>query len=451
MLIPLMLNACSFQQYQAKPIDTQANLAKLSEKDPNSPAFQAFLIAHGYKSDQLPVQNWGLEDLTYCALFFHPSLDLAKAKSHAAALSVTTTSESAIPTLNALSRRSNGRNQIIKPYAMDFSVDIPLDPAKKGEIRIQNAQHLFEMTELDIAQTAWQLRNALAQIWLEYQFNQEQIQLLNKAQIQHEAILAIHEKRLALGLASNLDVNSAKLLLQSNQSQLQQALQQSLILQNQLASNAGLPIAQLKKMTLKKDEGVQVKQVWQLEEIKRTALLNRIDLRIALLRYATMEDKLKLEIANQYPDIVISPGYSYEFGDSIWSLGFSGLMTFLNQNKAAIAEARQLREVEAVAFDVLQNKIIGDTHAAYADLVAAQDSLEKQRKMLITQQEQERRMAKLLKAGQIDRLAFTQAKLETVLAEKTVAAALYQYNDAVRKLENMMEKPLTSAGVNNES
>ena len=126
-------------------------------------------------------------------------------------------------------------------------------------------------------------------------------------------------------------------------------------------------------------------------------------------------------------------------------------MTFLNKNKAAIAEARQLREVEGAAFDVLQNKIIGDTHAAYSELMAAQDTVEKHRKMLITQQEQERRMAKLLKAGQIDRLAFTQAKLETVLAEKTVAAALYQYNDAVRKLENMMEKPLTSAGVNNES
>ena len=451
MLIPLMLNACSFQQYQAKPIDTQANLAKLSEKDPNGPAFQEFLIAHGYKSDQLPVQNWGLEDLTYCALFFHPSLDLAKAKSQAAALSVATTAESAIPTLNALSRRSNGRNQIIKPYAMDFSVDVPLDLVKKGEIRVENAQHLFEMTELELAQTAWQLRNAIAQIWLEYQFNQEQIRLLNKAQIQHQAIIAIHEKRLALGLASNLDMNAAKLLLQSNESQLNQAQQQSLILQNQIASNTGLPIAQFKKMALKKDGAFQGKQIWQLEEIKKTALLNRIDLRIALLRYATMEDKLKLEIANQYPDLVISPGYSYEFGDSIWSLGFSGLMTFLNKNKAAIAEARQLREVEGAAFDVLQNKIIGDTHAAYSELMAAQDAVEKHRKILLTHEDQERRMAKLLTAGQIDRLAFTLAKLETVQAEKALAAALYQHNDAIRKLENLMEKPLTSAGVNYES
>jgi hypothetical protein len=41
--------------------------------------------------------------------------------------------------------------------------------------------------------------------------------------------------------------------------------------------------------------------------------------------------------------------------------------------------------------------------------------------------------------------------MDTVLAEKALAAALYQYNDAIRKLENLMEKPLTSAGVNYES
>jgi outer membrane protein TolC len=60
-------------------------------------------------------------------------------------------------------------------------------------------------------------------------------------------------------------------------------------------------------------------------------------------------------------------------------------------------------------------------------------------------------MASLLAAGQIDRLAFTLAKLETVLAEKNLATAQYQYKDAIRKLENLMEKPLTSAGVNYES
>jgi len=179
--------------------------------------------------------------------------------------------------------------------------------------------------------------------------------------------------------------------------------------------------------------------------------LNRLDLRIALLRYASMESKLKLEIANQYPDLIISPGYAYEFGYSVWSLGLSGLLSLLHKNKLAIAEATQLREVEATQFEVLQNQILADTVVAHGELSEARTALIKQKSLLNEQQLQEKRMASLLAAGQIDRLAFTLAKLETVLAEKNLATAQYQYKDAIRKLENLMEKPLTSAGVNYES
>ena len=53
--------------------------------------------------------------------------------------------------------------------------------------------------------------------------------------------------------------------------------------------------------------------------LQTTALLNRLDIRIALEKYAAAESKLKLELAKQYPDLVISPGYAFEFGDNIWS------------------------------------------------------------------------------------------------------------------------------------
>ena len=451
MLIPLMLSACSFQQYQAKPIDAQANLAKLAEKDPSSPTFQAFLIAHGYKSDQLPVQAWGLEDLIYCALFFHPSLDLAKAKSQAAALSVATTGESAIPTLNANLARSNDPDPVKKPYALGLSIDLPLDIANKGEIRVDHAKHLAEIAQLQIAQTAWELRSKLTQTWLDYQAKLHQIRLLSKEQAAHQAIVAIYKKRVTLGAASNVELSTANLQLQANAAMLNQAQQQSATLYNELASQAGLPLTQFNKLTLKSDLGLQSNQDWPLAELQKNALLNRLDLRIALLRYASMESKLKLEIANQYPDLVISPGYAYEFADSVWSLGLSGLLSLLHKNKLAIAEASQLREVEAAQFEVLQSQIMADTAVAHAKLSEARTALTKQKSLLNEQQLQEKRMASLLAAGQIDRLAYTLAKLETVLAEKNLATAQHQYNDAIRILENTLEQPLSSAGVKYES
>lgn len=451
LFISLLLSACSFQQYQAKPIDPQANLAKIADRDPNSPAFHEFLISRGVKPDQLPLQTWGLEELFYCALFFHPSINLSKAKSHAATLSVATTAKSAIPTINANLARSNDPDPIKKPYALGLSIDMPLDIANKRQIRVDSAKHLVDIVELQIAQTGWEIRSRLTQTWQDYQAKLDQIRVLSEEQAQYQSILEIYKKRVELGYTSNVELSTASIQMQINAIGLNQAKQQLQTLHHQLASHTGLTLAQFDKLTLKRVTSNQSIQDWSLPDLKKNALLNRLDLRIALLRYASMEAKLKLEIANQYPDLIISPGYAYEFGDSVWSLGLSGLLSLLHKNELAIAEATQLREVEAAQFEVLQNQIIADTTSAYTELMEARTGLIKQKKLLDEQQSHEKRMANLFNAGQIDRLNFTLAKLETVLAEKTLAAAQYQYNDALRKLENVVEKPLNSLGVNDES
>jgi outer membrane protein TolC len=183
--------------------------------------------------------------------------------------------------------------------------------------------------------------------------------------------------------------------------------------------------------------------------INTVALLNRLDIRIALERYAAAEAKLKLEIAKQYPDIVISPGYAFEFGDNVWSLGLSGLMTLLNKNKIGIAEATQLREVEAAQFDGLQTKIIAETNIANAELTQAKQSLTNKKNLLAQQQTYTQRMIHKFTAGEIDRLELAFVKLEEITAEKNVAEADFQLTSALNQLENTLQKPLTEIGLEN--
>ena len=79
-LLTSIFSACSFQKYTPAPIDTIAVKDKFDNKDPASDSFQQYLLNNGYTKDQLPLQEWNLEDLNYCALFFHPSLELARAQ-----------------------------------------------------------------------------------------------------------------------------------------------------------------------------------------------------------------------------------------------------------------------------------------------------------------------------------------------------------------------------------
>jgi len=208
-----------------------------------------------------------------------------------------------------------------------------------------------------------------------------------------------------------------------------------------LASNLGLSLPKVKNMNILTDSNSLL--TLKLEpDLQAEAVFNRLDLRIALERYAAAEAKLKLEIAKQYPNITISPGYAYEYGDKVWSLGLSGLLSMLNKNKVAINEASSLREVEAAQFEALQSKIMSDASVAYAQLMQAQQVLENQKFILKQQQHNTQQMNKRLAAGEIDRLELTFAKLELNAVEKNLALAHYQLKMAEAELENTLQKPL---------
>lgn len=438
--------ACSFQKYVAKPIEPAVYVAKFERKDPTSTEFNQYLLNNGYEAERLPIQQWGLDELTYCALFFHPNLDVARAQWRSAQATKATAAGRAVPTINSNIAHSNASDPTKKPFAFGLSIDIPIETANKRNIRIENAQHLSQTAKLEIAQNAWQLRQNISLTLTEYQFNLTQLRLYTEERLQRQEIVNMYQKRVSAGAASNIELSNAKLQLQTVSSALNAVQQNKLVLLSKLASNVGLPLTRVETMSLELENKRELQDI-PSKDLQTSALLNRIDIRIALERYSVAETKLKLEIAKQYPDIVISPGSAYEFGDNIWSLGLSSLLTLLNKNKLGIAEATMLREVEAAQFEALQTKVMLDANIANAEVNQAMQALEHQKRLLTQQQSNTQRMQRKLTVGEIDRLEMTYAKLEDINAEKNVALATFQLNKSLDQLENTLQKPL----VNNES
>lgn len=438
-----VLPACSFQKYVAQPIQPSNNIAKFELKDPFGKPFTEYLSINGYTSDELPVRQWGLDELTYCALFFHPSLDVARAQWRAALASGDRFTQRLPPTLNGNLAHSDDPDPLKKPFAFGLSIDIPLVTANKREIRIENAQHLSETARLKIAQIAWQLRQDIAQTLTEIAFNDTQLHLLHLEESRYKEIVMIHQKRLSVGVGSNIELSNAKLQIETINAKVHSAELNKMILLSKLANNIGVPPASVGTMSLEID---YKRPEYNLKntDLQTTVLLNRLDIRVALERYAAAEAKLKLEIAGQYPDLVISPGAAYEFGDKIWSLGISGLLSLLNKNKVAIAEATMLREVEAAQFEELQTKVILETNIASAEVIQAKQTLENQQRILAQQLSNTQRIQRKFSAGDIDRLEMTYAQLEVINAEKNVALANFQLNKSLVQLENTLQKPLTA-------
>lgn len=444
------LSSCGFQEYVAKPIDTAAITQKITSRHADDSQFHQYLINNGYSAEQLPIQQWALNDLIYCALFFNPNLDVARAQWRSAEAAKVTAAEMRLPTVGAHYAKSNNASEEISPHAYGLSIDLPIETANKRNIRIESAQHLSEAAKLKIAQAAWQLRAGVTRTLYEYQFNQQLIKLLIKEQVQKQDIVSIYQKRINLGESSNIELSKAKLQLQAITTELESTRRNHLTLLSRLANHLGLSLAQLEKMQLSETFKADVLVGDISADMQSIALLNRLDIRLALERYAVAEAKLKLEIAKQYPDLTIKPGYAYEFGNKIWSLGLSGLMTILTKNKLAIAEAAQLREVEAAQFETLQANVIAEVNVANAKLAQARQLLDNQENLYRQQQASTQRMQRRLQSGEIDRLELTYAKLEEVAAEKNFTLASYQLANSINELENALQAPLTNSSIKNE-
>ena len=217
-----------------------------------------------------------------------------------------------------------------------------------------------------------------------------------------------------------------------------------------MASDVGLSLEKFKQLTIKpldidnalSQQTSTLSADFVSKNLQETALLNRIDIRRALAKYAAAEAKIQLEIAKQTPDIALSPGIAFEYGNSIWSLGFSTLLNLLHKNPTQIKEAKQLREVEGAQFEALQAQIIGDLNQHYAAFTAAQQNVNQAQNQYTSQLQHMQKLQKQFDAGLINRLELRQASLANIISQQQFFAAKFALLQVAHDIENVLQKPL---------
>jgi outer membrane protein TolC len=176
--------------------------------------------------------------------------------------------------------------------------------------------------------------------------------------------------------------------------------------------------------------------------LQRAALLNRIDLRRKLADYAVAEAALKLEVARQYPDITLVPGYFWDADESIWSIAGLALVPPRARTRALIREAELRREIEARAFLAVQSSVIAEAQAAAARYGRALAAHEAAVEVLRRARQRRREAASQFERGQADRVDVANAALEAVVAERTAIVAMLELQQGLSALEDAVQRPL---------
>jgi len=210
-----------------------------------------------------------------------------------------------------------------------------------------------------------------------------------------------------------------------------------------VAEALGVPGRALDQVKLAPVPDPAAERVAQLTsaEVRRTAVQSRPDLLAILAEYAAAQSALQLEIAKQYPDIRLQPGYQYDQGDNKWTLGIVVDLPVFHQNQGPIAQARGRREEAAARFEALQAKVLAEIDRATQVLKVTEENSANLQSLA---QEQTRRrdvVEAQVKAGAADQLELVNAEYELASAALVQLDGEFRLQQALGALEDAVQRP----------
>jgi outer membrane protein TolC len=440
-----LLSGCA--HYKAKPISPSENADRLEQRSLEDPGLKTFVETNLHREFvNWPVASWDMEMLTLAAYYYHPDLEIARAQWHVAQASIKTAGGRPNPTLS-ITPEYNTTKSIPTPWAPAINLDIPLETAGKRGDRIAQAERLSESARLNVVTAAWQIRSDVRTSLVDFVVVQQREALLQKQVSRQEEIIRLLEQQLHAGAISGSELTLIRIALQTARLDLADAQRQKAESRAHLAKAIGVAPHALDGFEFSFDLQNAIPSTTDLTsaEIRREAMLGRSDILGALADYAAAEAGLRLEIAKQYPDIHLNPGYQYDQGENKWSIGVSFELPILNQNQGPIGEAKAQREKAAATFNALQEKVLAEIESAI-ETFRVTDKTSTLLSSLADEQESRRGSVEAqYRAGAVDRLELMNSQLDFIASQVARLDGQLKVQQAIGALEDAVQHPLNPA------
>jgi outer membrane protein TolC len=431
-------------RFEPRPLAVTATADALEQRRLDTPELRAFLETNLGPVAAWPLPRWSFEQLALVALQYHPRLELARAQLAEARAAEVTAGARPNPTVSVVPQYTANAASGVSPWLATVQFDVPIETAGKRQHRRARAQHLTEASQQELVSAAWEVRSALRTAWLDLCDAVQQTNLLSRQVAAQGRVLAALEAKLNAGAATSAEAAPARVAAARAASDLAEARARVHETQAALAAALAIPRAALPPLAALVTPPT-APALAPAAEARRRALTSRADLLGLLAEYAATESSLQLEVARQYPDLHLNPGYEFDQGENKWALGVALELPVLNQNQGPIAEAHARRAAAAARVLARQTQILGELDRAWA----AWEGAESRRAALDTLRDAQRAQVSALQA-QLDAGA-TEA-LDLRLAEAELAAGeLPHWNARLKSLralgalEDAVQFPLSPA------
>ena len=442
-----VLLASGCVHYEPKPLAPTQAMHDLESRTLTDEGLRAFIETNASDAAKdWPRRSWDLAGLTLAAFYYHPSLDVARAQVGVAEAGVITAGGRPNPTVSFAPQYNVSALSGINPWTLGFNFDIPIETAGKRGKRIAQAKHLSAAARLNIATIAWGVRNNLRARLLDFTAARQREALLQQQLSIQEQIVTLLGQQAQAGAIASSELATFRIALQKARLDLADAQRQQTESRGHLAKAIGLSVHALDTVELvfNLNDSFGATNLTSAE-IRHHALLGRADILGALAEYAAAESALQLEIARQYPDLHLSPGYQFDQGDSKWSLGMTLDLPVLNQNQGPIAEAEARREEAVARFDAIQARALAEIESSVEVFRVTESNSATLRSLADEQAKRRDSIEVQFRAGAADQLDFLNAQFEFAAAGLAQLDGRVKLQQAIGALEDAVQRPIDAA------
>jgi len=440
--VPIFAAFFGCARFHSQPLSASANAEALESRSLRNDELKTVLEKNLHRDfGNWPEVEWDFDMLTLAAFYFHPSLEIARAQWAVAQGGEKTAGQRPNPTLT-VTPTYNFTTFVPSPWDPVGSIDVPIETAGKRRYRRAQAGSLSEAARLNIATVAWQVRSAVRSSLLDFASAGQRETELEKQVSVEEEILRRQQQQVAVGEIAPSESFVIRITLEKARLDLLDARRQRVEARGRLAAALGVPLralSEVKFTALPRDLDGLVELT--SADVRRAALQTRPDILGALAEYAASQSALQLEIAKQYPDVHLQPGYEFDQDDSKWSIGLTVELPVLNQNQGPIAEAKARREESAARFNGLQAKVLAEIDSAVEVFRISETNALTLRALAEARTKRRDAVDAQLKAGAVDQLELLNAQFELAAAELVQLEGEIKLQQSAAALEDAVQRP----------
>lgn len=435
---PILVCLAGCATYQPKDLAPAATQAQLEGRRLDDAGLRQFLAAHG----SMETGPWDLPRLTLAAFYFSPDLEVARAELAAAEAERRAAGERPNPAFTFTPGRSDATAGGISPWILGYALSIPVELGGRRGQRVAIAGEQLEVARLALAARAWSVHGAVRRAWLDVAAAEAAGRLWREQSQWVARVADLVEAQVQAGESGPVVAAQARAERERVALAAREAARAAVAARSRLAEVIGVPLAAMAELPISDDGLAAAEELPAVSEAREWAARNRADLLGALAEYAAAQAVLQQEVARQYPDLQLGPGYQLDQGTGKWSLGLGVTLPLFHQQQGPIAAAEARRAAAAARFVSRQNQVLAEVDRAVADYASVRAESENVRALRQNRERQLQLLRAQLAAGEISHLDLMRAEVALAEHNRLELEARARAARTRGALEDAVQRPL---------